>query len=359
MKFAHLAASLLAAIASTVGAAPMAAAESTKEIAVSAPSVGAQPLSATVESLAARATVTAAATAYGGFALSSSATVYILVRGPSLTSLGVTPNALDAPWVRLYNSSNADVINSGGRPGFTSCLGSAATDAPVVQYYQSVRHAPTHSRDSCVAATLAAGAYTFSVTPSIAGTTSPAGVSSSPSSGEILFEVTMGPASSDPPNRAASLRLVGGTWTYVYTIINTFSDRYRFTQVDTTPDSSGVYFADGVDDFGNVVVGGYDPRAGVWAVLDPGIIIDQFYKFTFTSNNSVSGCYYQIQPPGTTNLSRCYNMNGSRSGSVTALQREAASRELERAAEVAQQARAEPADPMAVELYEMLRRRVK
>lgn len=270
--------------------------------------------SATVETLASRATASTTATIYGGFTLSSSATVYILVRGPSLTTLGVTPNALDAPWVRLYNANNADLVTQGSLPGFTTCLSSAASDKPVVDYYQAVRNAPAQSRDSCIAVTLPAGVYTFSITPSIPGVTSPTSFSSVPSSGEILFWVTLGPASADPPNKVNSEKLLGGVWTFLYTIISTFSDQYSFQSVDSSPSASGECFVEGTDAYGGPVAGGYDPNLGMWAVLDPSIIIDKFYTFSFTGTNTIIGCYYQISPPGSTNLSACYPLTGSRAG---------------------------------------------
>lgn len=269
---------------------------------------------ATVQTLGSRATVSRSATLYGGFTLVNSTTVYILIRGPSLVSLGVIPSALDAPWVRLYDVNNSDLVTQGGVPGFTGCLSSASTDKPVVDYYQSVRNAPVQPRDSCIAVTLPAGVYTFTVTPSEPGITSPSSVSSAPSAGEILFEVTLGPASSEPPNKVASARLIGGVWTYLYTIISTFSDQYIFQSVDSSPNSSGEYFVRGTDSTGGPIAGGYDPTLGMWAVLDPSIIIDKFYTFKFTSDNVISGCYYQISPPGSTNLSRCYPLTGSRNG---------------------------------------------
>jgi len=119
-----------------------------------------------------------------------------------------------------------------------------------------------------------------------------------------------GPAN---PNRDKTSQLLGGTWTYTYTILSTFSDSYTFTNVSGTPDKDGNYFASGTTPSGRLVVGGYVAASGQWAVLSQGIIIDQFYTFTFGSNNNVSGCYYQVNPPGSGNLSRCYPMTGFRS----------------------------------------------
>ena len=115
--------------------------------------------------------------------------VYVLVRGNSMGSLGVTQNFLDRPRMRLYNQAGQDLVfDNAGRPGFNFC-GSAQGDSLVVNYYQG-RGAPVSSNDACLAATFAAGVYTFSVTPA---TIANSGITSSPSSGEILFEVLLGP----------------------------------------------------------------------------------------------------------------------------------------------------------------------
>ena len=157
-------------------------AETTKEIAVLDGSVqmfekGA-PIakSALTQTLGSRATVTQTATLYGGFELRSTALVYILVRGNSLGTLGVTQAYLDAPRVRLYNSQGQDLVSQSGYTGFNFCLSAnTVTDLPVLNYYANVRGQPAHSFDSCYAAVFAAGVYTFSVTPSIPGVTTIAG----------------------------------------------------------------------------------------------------------------------------------------------------------------------------------------
>jgi hypothetical protein len=141
-------------------------------------------------SLASRGTVTSSATLYGAFELGARSTVYLLVRGNSLGSLGVTQGYLDAPRVRLYNAQGVDIVTQGGMPGFNDCLAANTTDSAVVSYYSQIRAAPVHARDSCYSASLGAGAYTFSVTPSVSGVTS-SSTTSSPPSGEVLFEVTL------------------------------------------------------------------------------------------------------------------------------------------------------------------------
>jgi len=145
------------------------------------------------QTLGSRATVTPSATAFCGFEMRAAADVYILVRGNSLGTLGVTQGFLDAPRARLYDSTGADLVFDGNqRGGFNGCVSSASLDAPVVDFYANVRHQAVHDRDSCVAVHLQAGVYTFSVTPSIPGVTT-GSTSSSPSSGEMLFEVTLAP----------------------------------------------------------------------------------------------------------------------------------------------------------------------
>lgn len=143
------------------------------------------------KTLGSRATVSTAATLYGGFALEESSLVYVLVRGNSLGTLGVTQGFLDAPRVRIYNSQGLDmVLDLSGRVGFNGCSASSTAESPVVNYYQNIRGQPAHARDACIAQTLPPGAYTFSVTPSIPGVTGTA--TSTPSAGEVLFEVTLG-----------------------------------------------------------------------------------------------------------------------------------------------------------------------
>jgi hypothetical protein len=140
----------------------------------------------TARTLGSRATASPAATLFGGFELATASSVYILVRGNSLGTLGVTHNFLDAPRMRLFNSQGQDLLSDGSAAGFTGCSGSANAGGPVVTYYTNTRGQPPNGRDACTAQTLAAGVYTFTVTPSMTG------MMSSPTTGETLFEVTLG-----------------------------------------------------------------------------------------------------------------------------------------------------------------------
>ena len=125
-----------------------------------------------------------AVTLFGGFELASSSVVFILVRGNSLGTLGITQSFLDSPRVRLFNGQGQEVLFTGG---FTGCSSSANSGGPVVTYYTTVRGEPPNARDACTSQALAAGVYTFTVTPSTTGAIS------APNSGEILFEVTLSP----------------------------------------------------------------------------------------------------------------------------------------------------------------------
>lgn len=149
--------------------------------------------SASAQTLGSRATVTSSATLYGGFEISNTAVVYILVRGNSLGTLGVTQNYLDLPRVRIYNAQGQDLVFAqNGSVGFNFCLSTNTVNQPVYDYYRIFRGGAPHGSDACYAATFAAGVYTFSVTPSIPGVTTTS-TTSIPSFGEVLFEITLGP----------------------------------------------------------------------------------------------------------------------------------------------------------------------
>jgi hypothetical protein len=113
------------------------------------------------------------------------------VRGNSLQTLGVTRTYLDAPRVRLFDAQGVDIVHD-GRLGFGDCLPENVAQEPVYKYYRDVRAAPVDARDACLAIALPAGIYTFDVRASFAPVTAVHNVSS-PSSGEVLFEVTLNP----------------------------------------------------------------------------------------------------------------------------------------------------------------------
>ena len=194
-RFSAVCAACLAAIATQAVAGPDARAPSATDRAgaVRIFDVESAAKAALAQTLGTRATVTPNATLYGGFQIMNTTDVYILVRGNSLGTLGVTQAFLDAPRVRIYNSAGTDLVfSTSGQPGFNGCDSASTSGGPVVNYYQNVRGQPAHARDACFAASFTAGTFTFTVTPSIPGVTT-SGTQSSPSSGEVLFEITLNP----------------------------------------------------------------------------------------------------------------------------------------------------------------------
>ena len=151
---------------------------------------------APLNTIGSRGTVTTAAPMYGGFTLANAATVMIAVRGPSLQTLGVTQNPLDAPGLRIFDGAGTDLLfNSTGAPGIAACPASNTTAA----YYAGVRGQPLDGRDACSSSTsLPAGVYTFTITPT-----------STDTNGEVLFEVTF----NSPSAAGASLRTIGSRGT--------------------------------------------------------------------------------------------------------------------------------------------------
>ena len=192
MRMNHVSCALALALSSALPA----TADITGRVAAVAPmeaAPGVQPKAASTQTLGSRATVTPDATLFGGFEIKAAADVYILVRGNSLGTLGVTQNYLDAPRVRVYTSTGQDIFfDATGRDGFGGCTGGNVYTDPVINLYTNVRHQAPSNRDACVAYHFVAGVYTFSVTPSIPGVTTTSDTSS-PSSGEVLFEVTLSP----------------------------------------------------------------------------------------------------------------------------------------------------------------------
>lgn len=151
------------------------------------------PKAGSAQTLGARGVVTASNAMYGGFELRAATVVYLIVRGNSLGSLGVTQGYLDAPRVRIYDRFGNDIaFDLSGNRGFNGCSASNTVSAPVRSFYGGVRAAPAADRDACSWGIFSAGVYTFSVTPSIPGVTTNV-TSSSPPFGEVLFEVTFNP----------------------------------------------------------------------------------------------------------------------------------------------------------------------
>ncbi len=95
-----------------------------------------------------------------------------------------------------------------------------------------------------------------------------------------------------------SLNDLLGTWRFTYTIISTFTDTYRLSQVDT---STGTSLIVGTDQYGDPVVGGriQDISPGntlpyEFALLDPSITICRFFLFDKTGTYRVEGVFILV-----------------------------------------------------------------
>lgn len=131
-------------------------------------------------------------------------------------------------------------------------------------------------------------------------------------------ETFAGP-SKKPFNQVQTERLIG-TWDFNYTIGSTlFDDMYKLPApaIESTS-SPGVYFLFGSDEYGNSdVAAGYFPDSAQFALLDLSILFDKFYTFNFTGTGRIAGCYYQVY--SSTDISRCYPLDGYRISTSTAL----------------------------------------
>jgi len=160
------------------------------------------PTDARLGSIGTRATVAAGALVYGGFTISGLAAtkqnVFIVVRGPSLQTLGVTQDPLDLPGLRVFDAAGNDVLNNAaGGHGVTTC----AAAHPVATLYRTTRQA-LDANDSCVSVSLGGGTYTFTIEPTAADT-----------SGEVLFEVLYNAQPAPGQSASAALKTIGSRGT--------------------------------------------------------------------------------------------------------------------------------------------------
>lgn len=113
-----------------------------------------------------------------------------------------------------------------------------------------------------------------------------------------------------PINRLKT-EMLAGYWRYTYQIISMWNDYYylNINDVEESTSSPGVYNIFGTDEYGGLVVAGYDPTYGNYSLYDSGSIMDEFYVFDFSGGGVVSGCYYQIDNSDGS-WSSCYAMTG-------------------------------------------------
>lgn len=157
------------------------------------------PTDAKLATIGTRATVGAGSLVFGGFTVSGSPsvkqTVYIVVRGPSLQTLGITQNPLELPGLRVFDSTGADVLtNVNGGHGVTTCPASHV----VATFYRTVRGQELGANDTCVSVSLGGGVYTFTIEPMSADT-----------AGEVLFEVLYNPNPAAGQTASVALKTIG------------------------------------------------------------------------------------------------------------------------------------------------------
>ena len=123
---------------------------------------------------------------------------------------------------------------------------------------------------------------------------------------------TVVPSPTKPFNQLQIERLIG-TWEFSY--LSAFTDTYRLNDVRERSSTPGEWNIFGTDQFGNVVIAGYSPRLGMFTLLNPGTLFNEFFTFDFVGSNTVSGCYYQVDAADDS-FSSCFDMTGVRTSST-------------------------------------------
>jgi hypothetical protein len=107
-----------------------------------------------------------------------------------------------------------------------------------------------------------------------------------------------------------------GYWGFTFTIISTFHEYPLMSVISTRRTSENNYYTYGTDEYGNEVLGSYEPSfwgsTGYHDILTTGSIIDQYQVFTISSsNNTSSGCYYQYTH-SSSSWSSCFTSTGAK-----------------------------------------------
>ena len=298
---------------------------------------------------------------------------------PGKTPAGEIP-ASDVPDLVVQTPSVSDSSPNAGESFMLSATvrnqGNGRSASTTLRYYHSldatISTGDTEVGTDTVGSLTAAASSDQSISltaPSTAGTYY-YGACVDPVSGESAtgnncsraVTVTVASSTNKPFNQLQTERLIG-TWVFSYTIISEFTNTYRLSDVQESPITPGEWNILGTDQFGGLVIAGYSPDLEVFSLLDPGIIIDQFFTFDFVGSNTVSGCYYQIDVEDDS-FSRCYDMTGVRTSS-TALTRlthalpstsaaQAELGEVEEAERLGNEAQIE-VDPKIIKVFEGLR----
>jgi len=103
-----------------------------------------------------------------------------------------------------------------------------------------------------------------------------------------------------------------GTWSFTYKVgTNTLTYVYTLTEVEESTSSPGEYNIWGTNRAGELILGGYSAKYDKFSFLEMTASINRYFNFTFTSNDTVSGCAYHADSEFTT-LGDCYAMTGTR-----------------------------------------------
>ena len=223
-----------------------------------------------------------------------------LVAGESFTLSAVVRNEGDglsaATTLRYYRSSDATISMGDTQVGTDAVIG------------LSVSEASDESVNVTVPSTAGTYYYGACVDPV-------SGESDTGNNCSRAVTVTAAPRSNKPLNQLQTERLIG-TWEFSYTIIFEWTDTYRLNDVRESPITPGEWIITGTDQYDDLVIAGYSPSLGMFSLLDPGIIIDQFFTFDFVGSSTVSGCYYQVDKDDNS-PSPCYLMTGVRTSPST------------------------------------------
>jgi hypothetical protein len=137
-------------------------------------------------------------------------------------------------------------------------------------------------------------ATTTTTVPSGSTTTTVAGTSSTTTT-VIVTTSTMPPTTTTTTAPPSGLAGLIGRWRFQFTIISTFTEDYDLDHVETV---GGIPTLIGFDSFGDPVIVNRtaDLGGGVpydFAMLDPGIILCDFYLFNRTGTTTISGEHWQ------------------------------------------------------------------
>ncbi len=103
-----------------------------------------------------------------------------------------------------------------------------------------------------------------------------------------------------------------GTWSFTYQIgTNTLTYVYTLTEVEESTSSPGEYNIWGTNRGGELIMAKYYPKYNDFSLLEMTASVNRYFSFTFTSNDTVSGCAYHADSEFTT-LGDCYAMTGTR-----------------------------------------------